>query len=73
MPSTSPLDKSLVIRLKSPDRLQQHIDLLHTTLAEMRAVNLNNTPLQWHTKLRWEEHLEQALVFFHQMLPAKEI
>lgn len=68
MPTTTP-DSAFKI---SRHQLEKHIQLLHTTLAEMRAVNLNNSPLQWHTKLRWEENIEQALVYFHQLLPSKE-
>jgi hypothetical protein len=65
-------EQTVTVKVHNRERLRHHVALVHDVLAEMRGVNLNNTPLQWHTKLRWEEQLEQALLFFHQFLPPSE-
>ena len=61
--------KNLVIRFNNPDTLRGYIARLDDLRKDMQTVNLNNHPLQWHTKLRWEEELFRLHEFFQKMLP----
>ncbi len=69
MPTAS---KNLVIRFNNPDTLKGYIQRLDDLRKDMQSVNLNNHPLQWHTKLRWEDDLMRIVEFFQQMLPVEE-
>jgi len=64
-----PTATSLTIRLHNPERLRDQLEQLKSFRAEIQSVNLNNTPLQWHTKLRWEEQLARVVDFFQQFIP----
>ena len=64
--------KPLVLRFANPDTLEMHIQRLKVLREDMQSVNLNNHPLQWHTKLRWEEELYRLYQFFSKMLPTEE-
>ena len=64
--------KNLVIRFNNPDTLKARIQQLEDLRKDMQSVNLNNHPLQWHTKLRWEDELLRITEFFQQMIPTEE-
>ena len=64
--------KNLVIRFNNLDTLKGYIQQLDDLRKDMQSVNLNNHPLQWHTKLRWEDELMHIAEFFHKMLPVEE-
>ena len=59
----------LTIRLHTPERLKESYDLLAATHAELVSINLNNSPMQWHTKKRLEAQIDAVLAFFQELLP----
>lgn len=65
--------RPLTIKVGTPANLLHRVDLLRTVLAEMQSINLNNDGLQWHTKIRWENHLSNVLTYFEKLIPGNTL
>lgn len=65
--------KPLTVKINNPDYVQSLAYNLHEMYKEMLSINVNNSPIKYHTKQRWEEQVREVRDFLVKFIPKEKL
>lgn len=69
---TLPERKSITVKINNIDYIKSLVHTLNETYKEMIDINVNNTPVKYSTKARWEEAIKQAHDYLQKFIPREK-